>query len=264
MTARLHLLTFFLLAGFLSARGQDLRTGVPLSDGRFLAAGECLAWVDAEGNVLRLKTLDKPLTALAADENHFYALDHDGRELIELDSEGHAVSHERLPVKGRLRALSCERNILWAVTDAGEIVQGNKATGWTVLDFNRQYDGYYPQMDFRAIAAGGGSIMVAGIRPDGTPAAFTSSRGTVWSERMLDYTELGQPCTFAVVPTSLSYDSRQDRFFLLGSGGQALALPGCSHCNSLSRYPADTLYARIPSGTGALLLGNDGFRKSIQ
>lgn len=265
MTARLHLLTLFLLAGILTARGQDLRTGVPLPDGRFLAAGECLAWLDAEGNVLRLKTLEKPLAALAAGDGHCYALDHDGRELIELDPDGQAVSHGKLPVRGRLRALSCSRNVLWAVTDAGEIVHGNKASGWTVLDFNMQYDGYYPPMDFRAVATGGGSIMVAGVRPDGTPAAFTSSRGTVWSERLLDYTELGQPCAFSAVPVSLNYDSRQDRFFLLGSGGQALELPGCSHCNSLSRYPADTLFARIPSAAAgaALLLGSDGFRKML-
>jgi len=264
MTARFHFLTLFLLAGILTARGQDLRTGVPLPDGRFLTAGECLAWLDAEGNVLRLKPLDKPLAVLAAvDDHHCYALDQDGEELIELDPDGKAVSREKLPVKGRLRALACARHVLWAVTDAGEIVHGDKASGWTVLDFNRQYDGYYPPMDFRAVAAGGGSIMVAGVRPDGTPAAFTSSRGTVWSERMLDYTELGQPCAFSAVPVALDYDSRQDRFFLLGSGGQALALPGCSHCNSLERYPADTLYARIPFATGALLLGSDGFRKML-
>jgi len=37
-------------------------------------------------------------------------------------------------------------------------------------------------------------------------------------------------------------------------------MPGCSHCNRLTRYPADTLYARIPEGFSALLLGSGGFK----
>ena len=116
-------------------------------------------------------------------------------------------------------------------------------------------------MDFRAVAAGGGSVMVAGIGPDDAPAAFTSARGTVWSERLLDYTEQGLPCTFKGTVTALSYDDAQDRFYLLGSGGAQLALPGCSHCNSLTRYPAETLFARIAGSTKNLLLGSDGFQR---
>ena len=116
-------------------------------------------------------------------------------------------------------------------------------------------------MAFRAIAAGGGSVMVAGLRPDGTPAAFTSSRGTVWSERTLEYMSDGFPFTFSAEPVSLSYDAAQDRFYLLGTGGTQLALPGCSHCNVLTRYPAETLFARIAGSTKNLLLGSDGFRR---
>ena len=76
---------------------------------------------------------------------------------------------------------------------------------------------------------------------------------------MLDYTEQGIPCTFKGTVTALSYDAPQDRFLLLGSGGAQLALPGCSHCNSLTRYPVDTLFTRIPGVSASLLLGTDGF-----
>ena len=61
--------------------------------------------------------------------------------------------------------------------------------------------------------------------------------------------------------TALSYDDAQDRFYLLGSGGAQLALPGCSHCNSISRYPTETLFARIAGSTKNLLLGSDGFQR---
>jgi hypothetical protein len=261
MTARLRILTLFLLAAGLTARGQDLRTGVASPSGGFLAAGDCLAWLDAEGNTLKIRPLERTLTALAAVGECFFAVDADGRELLGLDADGTIVSRETLPVKGHLQALGADGSILWAVTDAGEIVHGAPASGWTVFDFNAQYAGFYPSMDFRAVAAGGGSVMVAGLRPDGTPAAYTSARGTVWSERTLDYMDEGLPCLFTAKPMSLSYDAPQDRYYLVGTGGAQLALPSCSHCNALTRYPVDTLFVRIAADTKNLLLGSDGFRR---
>ena len=261
MTARLRILMLLLSVGCLTAYGQDLRTGVAIPDGDFLVAGEHLTWLDAEGEILRNRPLERPLTALAAEGERLYALDVDGRYLLRLASDGGVAEREKLPVKGILRALSVDGNTLWAVTDAGEIAHRKDASGWTVFDFNAQYDGFYPSMDFRAVAAGGGSVMVAGLRPDGKPAAFTSARGTVWSERTLDYTEQGQPCLFTAEPISLSYDAPQDRFYLAGAGGTLFALPSCSHCNALTRYPTDTLFARIAAGTKNLLLGGDGFRR---
>ena len=259
MTARLRILTLFLLAGGFLARGQDLRTGVTTPDGGFLAAGEYLAWLDADGHVLRTRPLDRTLTALAESGGRWFALDTDGLELLELDGKGQIVRQEPLPAQGRLRGLAADGNVLWVVTDAGEILHGGPS-GWTVFDFNAQYAGYYPPMDFWAVAAGGGSVMVAGTGPGGAPAAFTSARGTVWSERTLTYTEGGSTFAFSALPMSLSYDAAQDRFYLVG-GDEELALPGCSHCNSLTRYPVRMLYVRIPGGTKNLLLGSDGFRR---
>ena len=251
-----------LVCSHLASYGQDLRTGVPREGGGYLAAGECLAWLDAEGEILRMRPLERSLTALVASGESFYALDEEGRELLELDQDGSILTRITLPVEGRLSDLAVSGNTLWAVTDAGEILHGSVASGWTVFDFNTQYASYYPQMSFRAVAAGGGSVMVAGMRPDGTPAAYTSSRGTVWNERTLDYTEDGMPFMFSAEVTGLNYDPMQDRFYLLGTDGAQLALPGCSHCNSLKRYPADTLFARISAGGSALLLGSDGFRRT--
>lgn len=262
MSVRLHILTLFLLAGCLSARGQDLRTGIAL-DSQYLAAGEFLAWLDEDGDILRTKPLDRTLTALVKFGGSLYALDTEGLDLLELDRDGRLVGQEKLPVQGLLRALAAENGVLWAVTDTGEIVHGSPASGWKVLDFNAQYAGYYPPMTFWAVAVGGGSIVIAGTDPGGTPAVFTSSRGTVWSERTLDYTEAGSTFTFTALPMGLSYDTAQDRFYLLGSGGEELALPGCSHCNSHTQYPVNTLYARISAGFGTLLLGSDGFRKRV-
>jgi hypothetical protein len=261
MSARLRILTLLLSVSCLTAYGQEKRTGVATPDGNFLVAGEYLVWLDAEGNTLKTKPLDCPITSLAAVGEDLYALDTKGHDLLRLAPDGAVAEREKLPVKGRLQALSADGKILWAVTDAGEILHGSPASGWTVFDFNAAYDGFYPSMDFRAVAAGGGSVMVAGLRPDGTPAAYTSARGSVWSERTLDYTEQGLPCLFTAEPISLCYDASQDRYYLMGTGGTLLALPSCSHCNALIRYPTDTLFARIAGDTKNLLLGSDGFRR---
>jgi hypothetical protein len=115
-------------------------------------------------------------------------------------------------------------------------------------------------MDFRAVAAGGGAVMVAGLDADGRLAVYTSSRGTVWSARSLEYSEDGERGVLDVTPSSLSYDPLRDSFFLCGSSGTLFEMPGCSHCNRLTRYPTDTLYARIQAGFSSLLLGSGGYR----
>ena len=152
----------------------------------------------------------------------------------------------------------------WAVTEAGEILRSPDGEVWTTFDFNAQYAGFYPRMRWRAVAAGGGSVMVAGLDADGHLGVYVSSRGTVWSPRSLDYKEDGVQRVLDVVPTSLSYDPIRDSFFLCGSQGTLFEMPGCSHCNRLTRYPVDTLYSREQSGFDALLRGSGGFEQVVK
>ena len=136
--------------------------------------------------------------------------------------------------QGRLQAtFEAADGVRWAVTDAGEILRSSDGSAWTVFDFNAEYAGYYPRMDFRAVAAGGGSVMVAGLDADGHLAVFTSSRGTVWSPRTLEYARAGERYVLDVTPASLSYDDQRDSFILHGVDGALFEMPGCSHCNQL-------------------------------
>lgn len=168
-------------------------------------------------------------------------------------------------VRGTLQAVCTDPDgRQWAVTDAGEILRSPDGSAWTVFDFNANYAGYYPRMRFLAVAAGGGSVMVAGLDPEGRLAVYTSSRGTVWSERSLEYTEAGERRVLDVAPVSLSYDPVRDSFFLCGTQGTLFEMPGCSHCNRLTRYPADTLYVRLQAGFRATLLGSGGFRFVVE
>ena len=167
----------------------------------------------------------------------------------------------RAVARGKLQAVCADPDgFQWAVTDAGEILRSADGSAWTVFDFNAEYAGYYPRMDWRAVAAGGGGVMVAGLDPEGHLAVYTSSRGTVWSVRSLEYTEAGERGVLDVTPCSLSYDPLRDSFFLCGTQGTLFEMPGCSHCNRLTRYPVDTLYSRTPDGFSALLLGSGGYR----
>lgn len=144
-----------------------------------------------------------------------------------------ATGHDT-ETEGTLQAV-CEGpdGVQWAVTDAGEILRSADGAAWTVFDFNAQYAGYYPKMSWRAVAAGGGSVMVAGLDADGHLAVFTSTRGTVWSPRSLEYARAGERYVLDVTPASLSYDDLRDSFILHGVDGALFEMPGCSHCNQL-------------------------------
>ena len=255
----IRILTLLLFAGCLTARGQELRTGIPTAGGGYLAAGDRLCRLDAEGTVLENLPLARPLRALASLDGRLYALDAAGRQLLELNESGVIIAAQALGTQGRLRALGEGDETLWAVTDAGEILRSEDGRRWSLQDFNAEYDGYYPRMDFRAVAAGGGAVMVAGLDEAGRLAVFSSSRGSVWSARPLEYGG-GQVADFE--PVSLGYDPLRDAFCLAGGGGTLFTMPGCTHCNRLDHYPADVLYARIPNGFSALLLGSGGLRKT--
>lgn len=136
--------------------------------------------------------------------------------------------------KGAVQA-TCEGvdGLRWAVTDAGEILRSADGDAWTVFDFNKEYAGYYSPVSWRAVAAGGGAVMVAGLDADGHLTVYTSSRGTVWSVRSLEYVRAGERYVLDVKPASLSYDDQRDSFILHGVDGALFEMPGCSHCNQL-------------------------------
>ena len=72
---------------------------------------------------------------------------------------------------------------------------------------------------------------MAAVREDGSPAAFTSSKGTVWSERELNYKVDGVWHAFKKVPHRITYEELSDNFVLHCEDGTEFHLPACSHCN---------------------------------
>lgn len=116
-----------------------------------------------------------------------------------------------------------EDNVIFSSRDGG--------SSWSECDFNREYDGYYPRLDFRSIAAGNTSFAVLGLDSQSSPHLFISTEGKVWSERELSWLEHGSPVFLQAEPQELLYDAERDQFILKCSDGYSLILPPCSHCN---------------------------------
>ena len=136
-----------------------------------------------------------------------------------------------VPVRGNIVSMDADGSRCYAITDSSEIAFTENGNNWTVIDFNESYRGFYPAISLVAIAAGQGSVAVVGVNEEGRPAMFTSSRGTVWSPRDMDYREDGTIQLYTGRPTGLCYDPLGDQFVMLCEGGEMFYVPACSHCN---------------------------------
>lgn len=133
--------------------------------------------------------------------------------------------------KGELIDISSFDDRCYALTDSAEIISISIARQIKILDFNKEYAGFYGHPVLVSIAAGASSVYVTGIKTDGRPAVFTSSKGNVWSERELTWLSDGRQYSLDKKPISISYDSRTDTFILFCEDNILFYLPACSHCN---------------------------------
>ena len=165
-----------------------------------------------------------------------------------------------LPVKGSLTAISANLQSCFGVTSEGEIIRSPDLDGWTVLDFNREYAGFYPKMGFSDIEPGMENIAVVGVTDKGVPAMFISSQGSVWSYRELSYSAYRGSLNLEEEPLAAVYDYLADQYLLLCSGGVIFCVPACSHCNKLMRLNANEIIslAFTPQGD-YFVVGSDDF-----
>lgn len=155
----------------------------------------------------------------------------EGRHMLFWDSPYDKARIISVDIKGKLSGLDAGEDMCHAVTDSSEIVSINLALIGKVFDFNKEYSGYYGNIRLIDIASGPLSICVAAVKEDGSPTAFTSSKGTVWSERTLDYAVNGRWYMFKKVPHRITYEELTDHFILHCEDGTEFHLPACSHCN---------------------------------
>ncbi len=154
-----------------------------------------------------------------------------GQHILYWDSPFDKARRIKMQMKGRFKTIDAGEDICYAISDSSEIVSINRALIGKVFDFNGQYAEYYGHLDIIDIAVGPASLCIGAVREDGRPAAFTSTKGTVWSERELNYAVNGKWYIFEKVPHRITYEELSDTFVLVCEDGEEFHLPSCSHCN---------------------------------
>ena len=155
----------------------------------------------------------------------------EGGYILFWDSPFDKARRSRFEIKGEFIGLDACEDRCCAVSDSSEILSLNLALQGKIFDFNANYSEYYGTVSLIDVAVGPTALFVAALREDGSPAAFTSSKGSVWSERELDYAINGKWYMFKKVPHRITYEELSDSFVLDCEDGTEFHLPACSHCN---------------------------------
>ncbi|MCQ2130781.1 MAG: hypothetical protein MJY94_05260 [Bacteroidales bacterium] len=160
--------------------------------------------------------------------------------------------------KGRFVGIAAMPNECFALTDKGELLRSRDGASWTLFDFNTYYKGFYPVISFSTIQSSGSQLIAAGTKSDGSPAAFMSNTGGVWSERLLVYQASdGRQSMLDAAPLSCGYDAYRDRFVLGCKGGVIFTIPGCSHCNRLYPVADDDVLGIYLYGPDSFIVGRN-------
>lgn len=152
-------------------------------------------------------------------------------ELILSNYSGDELPSSRLPLTGNVTDMDMNDELCIGVTDTGEIFTSKDGRNWDVNNFNKTYEGYYSKVSFVGVAVGAGSIAVTGITDRNAPAVFISTRGTVWSERPLNYFQGEEQFELTELPVGITADLKRDEFVLECTDDVFFILPPCSHCN---------------------------------
>lgn len=169
----------------------------------------------------------------AIERNGFIINVSEDGEVVMMNFNGDPSPAFRLALTGNVTGLTANDAICVGVTDKGEIFTSKDGRAWDVTDFNKTYEGYYRKVRFVGVAAGTGSIAVAGITDTNAPAVFISTRGTVWSERPLEYFQGEEQFVLTELPKSITADLERDEFVLECTDDVFFFIPPCSHCNRL-------------------------------
>ena len=183
-----------------------------------------------------------------------------GAFVLCLDNLEDTPQVQLLAVKGTLTALSSSLQSCCGVTDKGEIFSTTDLENWSILDFNSQYEGFYPEMSFSDIETGTENMAVIGTTGTGVPAMFISSQGSVWSYRELSYSASRGSYNLEEEPLAVVYDYLGDQYLLLCGGGVIFSVPACAHCNKYQRINANEIKSLAFTYQGDyFVVGSDNF-----
>jgi len=169
-----------------------------------------------------------------------------------------------IELKGNVVSLSTGTSMCYGVTDQGEIFHTNDLVRWEIFDFNNTYKGYYKSCSFNKILCTPDQIAVTGENEDGLPVLFFSSRGNVWTERPLIYTDdSGNQTYLKNVPRDIYYDPIGNQHILVCDQGVLMTIPSCSHCNKLIEISDSDLTGISGNDQEIIIVGGDNFIQII-
>jgi hypothetical protein len=165
-----------------------------------------------------------------------------------------------IELKGNVMSLSTGSSKCYGVTDQGEIFHTNDLVHWEIFDFNKTYKGYYKSCSFSKILCTPDQIAVTGENNDGLPVLFFSSRGNVWTERPLTYTDdFGHQTYLKNVPRDIYCDPNGNQHILVCDRGIMMTIPSCSYCNKLIEVADTDLTGISGSDQEIIIVGGDNF-----
>ena len=180
----------------------------------------------------------------------------DGVRMLCYEGLGTLVDELLLPVEGRMTALTASENYCFGVTSEGEILRSGDGIEWLLQEFNTDYEGYYPPMEFIDVEAGLDNVAIVG--------RTRSSYGIVWSPRELSYSGTSGNYMLEEEPLSIIYDPLADQYVLLCTSGVMFYVPACSHCNKREQIKANELYSLAFTPQGEFfVVGSDSFAAVI-
>ena len=205
---------------------------------------------------------DKNINAITLFKGKIVACGDNGQILLG-DKKG-LFRKIQLNLKGNIVSVSSRASDCYGVTDEGEIIYTNDGISWDVFDFNKNYSGYYKPCQFSCVLATENRIAVIGIYIDGSPVLMFSSRGKVWTERTLNYTDdEGKIFFLKEIPNDIIYLISKDQFIITCSEGRVITIPSCSHCNKLYVLSSENLKGISANENSLLIVGDKDYIKTI-
>jgi hypothetical protein len=200
---------------------------------------------------------DKNINSLTLFKGIIIAGTDDG-EILTGDGKGsfHKIS---LAVRGNIVSVSAGTSDCFGATDEGEIIHTTDGVHWDIFDFNQVYAGFYKPCSFTSILTTKNRIAVAGVRDDGYPVLMFSTKGNVWGDWILNYSDnQGIQGYLKDIPNGIFYDDPRDQFFLVCNKGKLMKISSCSHCNKFAELSAKNL-AGISGYDNTLMIVGENF-----
>lgn len=183
---------------------------------------------------------------------------------LRIGSLDQKLEFANVELTGNILSLSSNETYCYGLTNHGEIFYTSNGTEWNVIDFNEMYKGYYQSCTFSKILLTQNQIAVVGNNSDGEPVLYFSSKGSVWTERPLIYTdEEGFKAKLNEVPRDIFYDTMHDQYLLLLAQGKLMTIPACSHCHQLYKITDTEIHAISGNDKNIILAGENDYIKLI-